>query len=51
MLYTIDEWRETGCFTPFMNGEKRNAYTIDEWRETGCFTPLMNGEKRNVLHH
>ena len=34
MLYTIDEWRETGCFTQLMNGEKRDAlHKIDEWRE------------------
>ena len=63
MLYTIDEWRKTGCFTPLMNKEKRNAlhhsrmerdgmlYTVDEWRETECFTPLMNDEKRDALHH
>ena len=45
-LYIIDEWRETGCFTPLINWEKWNAlhywliertemlYTSDEWRET-----------------
>ena len=46
MFYTVDERRETECFTPLMNDEKRDAlhhwwlkgngmlYTIDEWRET-----------------
>ena len=51
MLYTIDERRETGCLTPFMNGEKGIVYTINEWRETGYFTPSMDGEKRDALHH
>ena len=63
MLFTIDEWRQTGCFTPLMNKEKRNAlhhsrmernwmlYTVDERRETECYTPLMNDEKRDALHH
>ena len=60
MIFTIDEWKESGCFTPLMNVEKRDAftplinwrngmlYTIGKWRETGCFTPLMNGEKRDA---
>ena len=63
MLYTVDEWRETECFTPLMNEEKQDAihhfwkkrngmlYIIDEWSEMGCFSPLMNGDKRNALHH
>ena len=46
MLYNIDEWSEAKCFTPLINGMKRNAlhhgqmerngmlYTIDEGRET-----------------
>ena len=51
MLYTFVEWRETGCFTPLMNGENGMPYTFDGWREMGCFTPLMNGEKQKALHH
>ena len=51
MLYTIEEWRETECFIPLLNGEKRDAYTIDELSETECFTPLRNGEKRNALYY
>ena len=33
MLYTIDELRETRCFTQLMNGGNSMLYTIDEWRE------------------
>ena len=53
MLYTIDEWRETGSFTPLMTRMERNGMlkTIDEWRETEFFTPLIIGGKRNDLHH
>ena len=42
MLDTIDEWRETGCFSPLI---KRNGMleTVDACSETECFTPLMNG--------
>ena len=49
MLYTTDERRETGSFTPLINEERdEKICNIELWSELECFTPLINGMKQNA---
>ena len=50
MLYTIDENREMECFTPLMNGEKRDPLHHICMERSGMLYTI-DGEKPDALHH